>query len=213
MKVKVYIFIALIIVGAESQKPLKKKVKKNTKNIKALDDTTKKLDDRLKDAEAKLAVSPASRTTIGTDEIALFDATISGYTTKCGPQDVTGWVENLDVHYDKGSSTLITTSFFDPSTGVYTSPSAGWFKICGFFRFKLGGNSVDITLRKNGAVVAAFGDADQEDWRSTGTCIIEQLAVGNTLKLRLESGGGSDCIEETGWKYARFNAHLIAQDT
>ena len=90
---------------------------------------------------------------------------------------------------------------------------------------------MDITIKKNGAVVAAFGDAVQTDWRSTGTCVIlvnkfilafgssllanksphfQDLTTANTVTMHLESGGSSDCIQETGWFYARFNGYLIS---
>lgn len=32
------------------------------------------------------------------------------------------------------------------------------------------GNSVDITLQKNGSPVAALGSATESDWRSTSVC-------------------------------------------
>ena len=35
------------------------------------------------------------------------------------------------------------------------------------------GNSVDITLQKNGSPVAALGSATESDWRSTSVCTLE----------------------------------------
>ena len=41
------------------------------------------------------------------------------------------------------------------------------------FRFQQGGNSGDVTIAAGSQqYAAAFGDADQRDWRSTGTCFI-----------------------------------------
>ena len=40
-------------------------------------------------------------------------------------------------------------------------------------RFQQGGNSGDVTIAAGSQqYAAAFGDADERDWRSTGTCFI-----------------------------------------
>merc|ERR1712080_676963 len=158
--------------------------------------------EEIKELTSELAKSRASnlaesRTGIkGEDIIALWDYQLGGYTTKCGPQQVTGWTETLDI----------------ASSGTFTVPTglAGYYNICVFFRFLKGGNAVDVTLKVNGARVAAFGDAIEYDWRSTGTCTIQKLAAAATVTIHLESGGGSDCIEETGWYYGKFNGYLIS---
>merc|ERR1719383_319924 len=145
-----------------------------------------------------------SRSIVGTDAIY---ATLTA-TTKCGAQDITGWTENLDTYYAAGSAAT-SGDAFSPSTGIFTPPVAGYYNICGYFRFQNSGNANDITIYKGGSVIAAFGDAIGNDWRSTGTCTIQSLATTDTIKLRQESTGGSDCIQETGWYYARFSIYLI----
>merc|ERR1711874_60512 len=149
----------------------------------------------------------------GGDVIVIFDYTLgSGSTTitKCGPQTVTGWTKTLDVYYT--TSALSTTVVFTASSGTFTAPSKGYYVLCAFFRFQNSGNAVDVTIRVSGSRVAAFGDSIQTDWRSTGTCTVQKLAAAATATVHIESGGSSDCVQETGWYYARFHGYLIAVD-
>ena len=90
-----------------------------------------------------------------------------------------------------------------------------------------------MTITAGGSTVAGFGDAVDADWRSTGTCLIrvrhktmkslltrvklmnilfmlQRLAAGNTVNIRQQSGGGSDCVQETSWRYGRLSVYLIA---
>jgi hypothetical protein len=147
-----------------------------------------------------------SRSVVGTDAIYAMDATLSA-TTKCGQQDITGWTTNLDTYYAAGGSTLVSNTYF--VNGIFTAPVAGYYNICGFFRFRNSGNANDVSIYKGTARVASFGDAIGNDWRSTGTCTIQSLAAADQIKMRQESTGGNDCIEETGWFYARFSVYLI----
>ena len=62
-------------------------------------------------------------------------------------------------------------------------------------RFKLGGNAVEMCLRKGGSRIACYGNAVQYDWRTSGVCTIQSLTTTDTVDLYLESGGGSDCVE------------------
>jgi len=151
--------------------------------------------------------SRKKRSIVGTDAIYAMDATLTA-TTKCGAQDITGWTQNLDTYYKAGASTT-SGDAFSTSTGIFTPPVAGYYNICGFARFQNSGNANDITIYKGSSVIAAFGDAIGDDWRSTGTCTIQSLATTDTIKLKHESTGGSDCIQETGWYYARFSVYLI----
>jgi len=178
-------------------------------------------EDEIKELSSKLAESRAlnfasSRTGVSAqDVVALWDYQLGGYTTKCGAQQVTGWTETLDVYYAAGAAAgtagaVQATKLVTASSGTFTAPVAGYYNICAFFRFLKGGNSVDITLKVSGTRVAAFGDAIEYDWRSTGTCTIQKLAAAATVTIHLESGGGSDCIEETGWYYGKFNGYLIS---
>merc|ERR1712080_113145 len=105
----------------------------------------------------------STRTSLGKDAIGLFDYYLSGYTTQCGPQQVTGWTKNVDEGY-KADGTAFTSSLF--SGNQFTAPTVavsdittGLWHICGWLRFKKDGNAVDIAMRVNGNRVAAFGDA------------------------------------------------------
>merc|ERR1712055_967322 len=152
------------------------------------------------------------------DVVVIFDATItipagsSGGVTKCGAQTITGWTETLDVYYTASGATASTTKVFTTSSGTFTAPSKGYYVLCAFARFLKGGNAVDISIMVSGSRVASFGDAVQDDWRSTGTCTIQKLAAAATATVAITSTGGSDCVEETGWYYARFHGYLIAVD-
>jgi len=156
------------------------------------------------------------RTTINTagDAVVVVDATLNAGAPKCGPQTITGWKENLDDYVASGTNTLHATSrSFTPATGVFTPPINGWYRVCAFFRFQNSGNSNDVRIMKGAAVVAAFGSGITEDWLSTGTCINMDITTTDQITVKHESGGTSDCIQETGWFYARFIAHLISCKT
>ena len=136
------------------------------------------------------------RTTVGVDlaPVIVMDATLSSGTTKCGPQTITGWTENIDYWY-KATGGVQTTSQFTPSTGIFIAPILGYYKICSSARFQKGGNSVDMTILKDGSVIAAYGNALQTDWRSTGVCTIQLLTTTSQISLKLQSGGSSDCVQ------------------
>jgi len=155
----------------------------------------------------------ATSTTAG-DALVVVDATLAS-STKCGPQTITGWTENVDDFYKSASATLETTGSFDPATGIFKPQvgAGGWYKICVFFRFQNSGNSNDVTIQKDGSVVAALGQAITADWSSTGTCTIQHVLNANSITVYHASGSSSDCIQETGWFYSRFTAHLISCDT
>merc|ERR1712088_656870 len=71
-------------------------------------------------------------------EISIFDYYLSGYTTKCGPQQVTGWTKNVDTRYAAGTSNT-ETACCQFSNNEFTAPVAGFYSICGWLRFKKGG--------------------------------------------------------------------------
>lgn len=190
----------------------KKKILAQGDELAALRTILDTLKSNISSVEADLTkMGRSGRTIVGTDAIYAMDATLTS-TTKCGPSDITGWTENLDTYYAASASTTSGNAFI-PSTGVFTPPVAGYYNICGFARFKNSGTSNDITIYKGSSRIAAFGDAVEDDWRSTGTCTIQSLATTDTIKLRHESGGSQDCIEETGWYYARFSVYLIINST
>merc|ERR1712080_666814 len=85
------------------------------------------------------------RTTIGTagEAVVVVDATLTSG-TKCGPQTITDWTENLDNYIASGANALSTTNTFTPTTGTFVPPINGWYRVCGFFRFKKGGNANDV---------------------------------------------------------------------
>merc|ERR1712025_996302 len=153
------------------------------------------------------------RTTQGADlePVVAVDATLSSGTTKCGPQTITGWTENID--YYRITAGLQTSSQFNPSTGIFIAPKLGYYKICSSARFQKGGNSVDMTLLKDGSVIAAYGNALQTDWRTTGVCTIQLLTTTNQISLRLQSGGTNDCVQETVYMYSRLSIHFISCST
>merc|ERR1712198_409220 len=131
------------------------------------------------------------RTVAGTanNPIVAMDATLSGGTTKCGPQTITGWTETLDYYY---TTAVQATQVFNPSTGTFTPPVNGYYKICSSARFQKGGNAVET------------------DWRTTGVCTNQQLATTDSITLRLQSGGSSDCVQETNYLYSRLSIHMIS---
>eukprot|EP00090_Calanus_glacialis_P007943 TRINITY_DN1632_c0_g1_i2.p1 TRINITY_DN1632_c0_g1~~TRINITY_DN1632_c0_g1_i2.p1 ORF type:complete len:255 (-),score=59.40 TRINITY_DN1632_c0_g1_i2:110-874(-) len=161
---------------------------------------------RMQEVEA-----PKDRSTAATtaNTFAIGDMYLSGYSTKCGPQTITGWTNSLDIYYSTTVATDSTTTYVSTGSGTYTAPVNGYYNICAFLRFKKGGNAVDVTVYAGGSVVAGFGDAVDADWRSTGTCIIRLLTAGNTVYIRNNSGGGSDCVEETAWRYGRLGVYMV----
>jgi len=154
---------------------------------------------------------PEDRSTAATtaDTFAIGDMYLTS-SDRCGPQTITSWTQSLDIYYTTTAVIDSTTSYVSTSGGTYTAPVAGYYNICAFLRFKQGGNAVDVTVYAGGSVVAGFGDAVDQDWRSTGTCLIRLLAAGNTVYIKNNSGGGSDCVQETDWRYGRLAVYMVA---
>merc|ERR1712168_463905 len=128
--------------------------------------------------------SPKDRSTAATtaDTFAIGDMYLTGYSNRCGPQTITGWTNSLDIYY--------TTTAVVDSTNVYVSTGSGTYT----------------------APVTGFGDAVDGDWRSTGTCLIRKLTAGNTVYIRNNSGGSSDCVEETNWRYGRLAVYMVGPE-
>merc|ERR1711892_147395 len=99
--------------------------------------------------------APEDRSTAATaaDVFSVADMYLSGYSTRCGAQNIVGWTNSLDIYY------------------------------------------------------AAAAD---NDWRSTGTCLIRLLTAGQTVYIRNNAGGGNDCVEETSWRYGRLAMYMVA---
>merc|ERR1712142_655680 len=130
--------------------------------------------------------------------IVIVDYYLSASIQQCGPRTITGWNENADFYRD-ATPAVSTTNTFTGSSGIFVPPVAGWYKICAYSRFKMSGNAVDMCIRKGTTRVACYGNAIENDWRSTGVCTIQTLLTTDTISLYLESGGSSDCIEETSY--------------
>merc|ERR1712215_226476 len=152
-----------------------------------------------------------STATVAADVFSVADMYLTGYSTKCGPQTITGWSNALDIYY-AAAATADSGTYVSTGSGTISAPVAGYYNICGFLRFKKGGNANDVTIYAAGAVAAGFGDSVQNDWRSTGTCFIQKLAAGNTVYMRNNAGGGSDCVEETSWRYGRLSMYLVGPE-
>jgi len=158
--------------------------------------------------------TPKDRSTAATtaDTFAIGDMYLTGYSNRCGPQTITGWTNALDIYYSTTADTDSTNVYVSTGSGTYTAPVTGYYNICAFLRFKKGGNAVDVTVVAGGATVAGFGDAVDGDWRSTGTCLIRKLTAGNTVYIRNNSGGSSDCVEETNWRYGRLAVYMVGPE-
>jgi len=158
--------------------------------------------------------TPEDRSTAATktDTFAIGDMYLTGYSNRCGPQTITGWTNALDIYYSTTADTDSTNVYVGTGSGTYTAPVTGYYNICAFLRFKRGGNAVDVTVVAGGSTVAGFGDAVDGDWRSTGTCLIRKLTAGNTVYIRNNSGGSSDCVEETNWRYGRLAVYMVGPE-
>merc|ERR1712080_86804 len=202
---------------AKKPKPevVPEELKESNDRTKDMEAELDKLEKEIAEAEAEVtglqSAKAESRHIIkdANEFIAIVDATLGGYATKCGSQVVTGWSANLNLYYAKGAD-VDSSDPFTASSGTFVAPADGWYNVCAFFRFRNTGNSNDVTILKDGSVVAAFGNADTRDWRSTGNCVVLRLTTTNSVTVKHQSGGSSDCIEETGWYYSRFIAHNIA---
>merc|ERR1712050_693561 len=155
--------------------------------------------------------SPKDRSTAA-DTFAIGDMYLTGYSTRCGPQTITGWTNSLDIYYTTAATTDSANVYVSTGSGTYTAPVTGYYNICAFLRFKRGGNAVDVTVVAGGSTVAGFGDAVDGDWRSTGTCLIRRLTAGQTVYIRNNSGGSSDCVEETRWRYGRLAVYMVGPE-
>eukprot|EP00091_Calanus_sinicus_P024354 TRINITY_DN866_c0_g1_i3.p1 TRINITY_DN866_c0_g1~~TRINITY_DN866_c0_g1_i3.p1 ORF type:complete len:183 (+),score=29.54 TRINITY_DN866_c0_g1_i3:237-785(+) len=148
------------------------------------------------------------------DAFAYFDAVRSAGST-CGPtKPVTGWTTLIDRSRATDGTATNNAAF---SNGVYTVPTAGTYHCCASFRCRQGG-VCDWTVIRNGGsgdvVYGGFGtrntNPSSEGWASHNHCWTSRCGAGVTWKLNLESGGSTDCIEETQWRYGRFTCFLTS---
>merc|ERR1719450_429945 len=176
----------------KEEKKLEKKFKKLAKKAAKYEATLTPLLAELEDY-SKLA-NVTTRHAKGTDALTVVDASFTG--NQCGQFILTSWSITLN-HYHATGGTPATNAPF--VSGTFTPVVQGWYHICSFSRFKKGGNSNDVTILVNGAVVAAYGNAVSSDWRTTGVCFDAELTTTSTVQVKHQSTGGSDCIESTGW--------------
>merc|ERR1711962_163086 len=181
----------------------KKKLKNLKKRAKAMEETLNGITDTL--IAANKTASAATRHTSqgGTepDDLTLVDATFSS--TQCGAFTLTSWSTTLNYFSATGAADAA-----DPfNGGTFTPQINGWYHICSFARFRNTGNSNDVTVMVSGSVVAAYGNADQSDWRTTGVCFDAYLTTTQTVTVQHRSGGSNDCIQSTSWPYNKFTVH------
>jgi len=165
-------------------------------------------------------LSSVSCHTQGTDYIYYFDAYMPAGTTKCGPQTLTGWTVKYDRFRDAtGAGPATDNTYFSASTGIFSAPPTlrngnsanALYHCCASARCKKGGVCDFTIVDETGEVRAAFGNRlSPAEWSSHSTCFVNRMKQGKTLKVVLQSGGGNDCLEETGWYYNRFTCHLVS---
>lgn len=144
-----------------------------------------------------------------------FEAHLSPGLPHCGPGQVSGWTEVLDIYYAKGSNTLDATSYFDPSSGVFTAPTDGVYEICSSARVKQNA-TLDFTIKKNATIIGAFGMSRpmlSSGWQSMSRCVNTQLTQGDQVTLYQNGASSSDCLEETSWKYNHFSGKFLFKHT
>merc|ERR1711990_819716 len=58
--------------------------------------------------------------------------------TQCGKRTITGWTENVDFYFkvDANTAAADTNKQFSSSTGIFTTPVAGYYKVCASARFR-----------------------------------------------------------------------------
>merc|ERR1712080_541178 len=133
--------------------------------------------------------------TRGFDMISYFDAYMDAG-SRCGPHTLTGW----NVRYDRGET-----------DAAKSKTTQGLYRCCASARCKKGGYCDFTLVDQDGNVIGAFGTRlSPSDWSTHEVCVNERFATGDTLKVVLNSGAGSDCWEETGWRYVRFSCNLAS---
>merc|ERR1711973_2465 len=187
-----FVLACLFCLIEGHNKAQKKKLKKNLrmfknlkKRAKAMEETLNGITDSLIAANktASAATRHTSQGGTGPDDLTLVDATFSN--TQCGAFTLTSWSTTLNYFSATGAADAA-----DP-----------------FSRFRNTGNSNDVTVMVSGSVVAAYGNADQSDWRTTGVCFDAYLTTTQTVTVQHRSGGSNDCIQSTSWPYNKFTVH------
>merc|ERR1712181_2273 len=162
------------------------------------------------------SLSSVSGHTTGTDVMAYFEAYRAAGSTCNKNRPVTGWTVVVDRSRDAvGAAT--NNAAFSAGTGTYTTPQAGVYHCCASFRCQQGGVCDWTVIRNGGAgdvVWGAFGtrntNPSSRGWASHAHCWTSRCGAGVTWKLNLESGGSTDCIQETQWRYGKFTCFLTS---
>ena len=61
-------------------------------------------------------------------------------------------------------------------------------------------------------MVASYGSATTEDYRSTGVCFDAYMTTTQTLNLRHRSTGNSDCIQKESWPFNKLTVHTVGNN-
>merc|ERR1712111_273785 len=179
------IFVPLEAKYSKRQKTIIKKFKKQRQIAYDLEVELNSLNTTLDELKKLTEVSTRHRFNV--DSLTVVDATFTG--TQCGPFTLSSYTTNINWY---SAAADADNDVADP-----------------FSRFRGTGNSNDNTVRVGGAIVAAYGSGITEDWLTNGICFDTYLAQNTQVQVRHESGGGSDCIENTGWNHNKFTVHTI----
>jgi hypothetical protein len=121
--------------------------------------------------------------------------TSGSHTASGSTQDVTSWTTTYDTH-----------SAFNASSGVFTAPMAGYYRISGVIGFDGNTNGSRIVeVQKNGTGVEALWDREAAssdgNYLSGSTTI--KLNAGDTLRMRAfqNSGGSLAYVTNTGYNH------------
>merc|ERR1712154_95418 len=155
---------------------------------------------------ANKTASVSTRHTKSTSPLTVVDATYAS--SQCGSFTLFSWRTSLNGYSPNGAG--FTASPF--ASGYFTPRVNGWYHICSFSRVKKGGNSNDVTILIADTVVAAYGSATTDDWRTTGVCFDAEMTTTQALNLRHRSTGSSDCIEKVSWPYNKLTIHNIGNN-
>ena len=78
-------------------------------------------------------IQTRTSTTAGAnDNVVVVDYYLSSG-TQCGPRTITGWTENVD-YWRADAAEDTTVKRLIASTGIFTPPVNGWYKICAYSR-------------------------------------------------------------------------------
>merc|ERR1719347_988741 len=181
-------------------KKAQKKFNKLKKRAIAMEETLNGLSETL--TAISQAASVQTRHTKTTDKLTIIDATFSS--NQCGAFTLSSWSTTLNYYSATGAAASSASPF---ASGTFTPQINAWYHICSFSRFRSVGNSNDVTVEVSGTVVAAYGNADTSDWRTTGVCFDAYLTTTQFVQVKHKSGGSSDCIQSTSWPYNKFIVH------